>query len=1023
MSDIEKTKHELDELNRLKRRVAELEAQLEGENTAGLKEKTPIVEIANLLSAVDTLKTGLTIADATQDGFPLIYINHAFEEMTGYPANEVLGYNCRFLQGPTTNPAAVQKIRRTLANHESCTVELLNYRKDGTPFWNELTLNPIFDAEGELVRYVGLQTDVTWRKTAEQALQESESKFRTLSHMTAAGILIHQGGVFLYLNPAAEKITGYRVKELLHRKFWEVVHPDYQDMVRRRGLSRLQGDMASPQYEIKIIRKDGAERWVHLTNGLIDYDGRPAVISTVFDITERKEIETTTRRTQEIIRRNALELEERVAERTVELAASEARLRTFLESSPDPIVIYDDIGHVTYVNPMFTQTFGWHLNEIHGRRLNFVPDGYWQETEQTLEKLFTEGRVLNFETKRLTKDGRILDVDISAGRLDHVDGTTAGMVIILRDATQRKAAERELHQYKNQLEERVAERTAELHQSEQRTLALLDAVPDVIMRLQPDGTYIDVHIPDSFATPMVAEQMIGKTPYDVMPHDLAEMSMQFLHKALESGQLQQFEYTRPYEETGEVREYEARVAPSGTGDAIAIIRDITERKQAEVVLHKRMEELSTLNQIMQTVANMTDWNVMVQMVVRMMARLFDAKHTSVGLLEGNGDDVVIRADYTRNPTQAEQRVSTSAIGSRLNVSDNPMAMQVIKTKRPLVITDTEKNLKTGPLKDFLKRRGTYCLMLVPLLARGEVIGLIGIDLVEPERVFTDDEVALAETIAGQIAGAIANARLYSAAQQEIEERRKTQAALAQARDEAVEASRFKSQLLAKVSHELRTPLGVILGYTELLQGGTFGNVTHNQAEITGEVIESTHYLTRMVNELLDQAKLEANTLKLENRPFKLIDLLNTVESQMNVLAQAKELDLTFIVDDKLPSLMLGDENRLQQILTNLVGNAIKFTNTGSVVARLYRSQPGYWSMKVTDTGIGIPPEAHDYIFEPFSQVDGSLTRQNAGTGLGLSIVRQLVDLMGGYVTLVSEQGEGSEFTVTLPLVSTQERKI
>jgi signal transduction histidine kinase len=344
-------------------------------------------------------------------------------------------------------------------------------------------------------------------------------------------------------------------------------------------------------------------------------------------------------------------------------------------------------------------------------------------------------------------------------------------------------------------------------------------------------------------------------------------------------------------------------------------------------------------------------------------------------------------------------------------------MEVIKRKRPLLITDTQTEPQMAPLQDFLRRHETHCLMIVPLLARGEVTGLIGIDLANSGRVFTEDEVALAETIAGQLAGAIANAQLYTAAQQEIAERRRTQNELARTRDEALEASRFKSQLLAKVSHELRTPLGVILGYTELLQGGTFGEVTHGQAEIAGEVIESTHYLTNMVNELLDQAKLEANTLQVENRPFKVADLLNVVETQMGVYAQGKDLDLSFIVSDNLPPLMFGDQNRLQQILMNLVGNAIKFTHLGAVTVHLYRSQPGYWCIKVSDTGIGIPAEAHDYIFEPFKQIDGSLVRQNSGTGLGLSIVRQLVELMGGYVTLVSELDHGSEFVVNLPLVS------
>jgi signal transduction histidine kinase len=302
---------------------------------------------------------------------------------------------------------------------------------------------------------------------------------------------------------------------------------------------------------------------------------------------------------------------------------------------------------------------------------------------------------------------------------------------------------------------------------------------------------------------------------------------------------------------------------------------------------------------------------------------------------------------------------------------------------------------------------------IPLKIGTRVVGVMNIAYPQPHS-FTDSELQLLRLLGDQAAIAIENANLYEQVQQELAERKRAEQAMARARDRALEASRLKTELLAKVSHELRTPLTAILGFSEMIQEGIYGPISDEIQETTAKIIESTHYLTSLVTELLDQAQLEAGKLKLEIGRVAPVDIVRTVQSRMNVLAQAKGLTLTTNIAPELPATLAGDQKRLEQILVNLVSNAIKFTEQGEVRLDLYCSDAIHWAIQVSDTGPGIPVEAQTHIFEPFGQVDGSSTRQHGGTGLGLSIVKQLTTLMGGYVTLKSEIGQGSTFTVFLP---------
>lgn len=232
-----------------------------------------------------------------------------------------------------------------------------------------------------------------------------------------------------------------------------------------------------------------------------------------------------------------------------------------------------------------------------------------------------------------------------------------------------------------------------------------------------------------------------------------------------------------------------------------------------------------------------------------------------------------------------------------------------------------------------------------------------------------------------------------------------------------EVERMKSAFVSIVSHELRTPLGAILGYAEMLLEGIHGPLSDKQRNVTRRVMTNTKRLLGLVNDLLDQAQIEAGMLSLVPREFTAAELLDGLHEVMLAIAQAKGLQLTSQIMDGVPPRLVGDPQRLHQVLVNLVTNAIKFTDAGGVSVRLARPDAEHWSIDVSDTGRGIPAEAQAAIFEPFRQGDSSATRDHGGVGLGLSIVQQLITMMDGTIQLESRLGRGSRFTVVLPLTT------
>ncbi|MEM7333457.1 MAG: ATP-binding protein [Chloroflexota bacterium] len=251
-------------------------------------------------------------------------------------------------------------------------------------------------------------------------------------------------------------------------------------------------------------------------------------------------------------------------------------------------------------------------------------------------------------------------------------------------------------------------------------------------------------------------------------------------------------------------------------------------------------------------------------------------------------------------------------------------------------------------------------------------------------------------------------------QEEIDVRIKIERELVVMRDQAVSANNFKSELLARVSHELRTPLGAILGYLEMLRAKIYGSLELQQEETINTIIELNQDLTRLVNELLEQARLDSAEVKLENEMFSPYQLTESIYNRLSILADNKGIKFNWVYDQNLPDQLCGDMQHLRQIFINLVGNALKFTEDGFVELKVVNVDDLNWGIVVADSGIGIPEKDIERIFEGFQQVDHTYTRSRGGFGLGLSIVKHLVSLMNGKISVESEFGKGSKFMVHLP---------
>ena len=296
-------------------------------------------------------------------------------------------------------------------------------------------------------------------------------------------------------------------------------------------------------------------------------------------------------------------------------------------------------------------------------------------------------------------------------------------------------------------------------------------------------------------------------------------------------------------------------------------------------------------------------------------------------------------------------------------------------------------------------------LFLPLTARGELVGVftVGPKLSE-ESHSHDDQITLA-TLANQVAMAIDNARLFEEARRRANE-------LAAAVERLQELDRLKSEFMQNASHELRTPLALVMGYAEMLDSGELGEMPAVQQEAIGVIARRAQMMRDLVQDMLLILEVEATPPKAES--VQLDELAQTVTVEFQVAASQAGLTLQADIPPRLPP-VVGTPTYLRRVLDNLIGNAVKYTPEGGRITVRLRRNGEQVALNVSDTGIGIPEDQLDRIFDRFYQVDGSATRAYSGVGLGLALVKQMAEAYGGHVRVESNQGEGSSFTVSLPV--------
>jgi GAF domain-containing protein len=424
--------------------------------------------------------------------------------------------------------------------------------------------------------------------------------------------------------------------------------------------------------------------------------------------------------------------------------------------------------------------------------------------------------------------------------------------------------------------------------------------------------------------------------------------------------------------------------------AIENVRLFNEVQARTEELARSVEELRALGEVSQAVNSTLDVEAVLSTIVAKAVQLSGTEAGAIYTFEEKTQKFELRSTYGMDDAliaairERDIRIGTPGIG------------QAAANRATVQIPDVRN--EPSELLEVVVRAGFRALLCIPLLGADRIVGALVVRRKAPGE-FPESTIELLETFADQSVLAIQNARLFH----EIDEKSR----------ELAEASKHKSQFLANMSHELRTPLNAILGYTELILDSIYGEVPEKARTVLERLEANGRHLLGLINDVLDLSKIEAGQLTLSLDDYSLSDVVHGVVSAVEPLAAEKRLAFKAEVAADLPT-GRGDGRRLSQVLLNLVGNAIKFTDKGEVAIRASATN-GAFTVEVCDTGPGIAAADQATIFEEFQQADSSITRKKGGTGLGLSIAKRIIEMHGGRIWVESEPGKGSRFYFTVPI--------
>lgn len=417
-------------------------------------------------------------------------------------------------------------------------------------------------------------------------------------------------------------------------------------------------------------------------------------------------------------------------------------------------------------------------------------------------------------------------------------------------------------------------------------------------------------------------------------------------------------------------------------------------RASQEALKRQNEYLAAAAEIGRLISSALDLKTIFSRAVNLVRERFGYYHAAIFVIEETGFNAVLEEATGEAGAEMKRRRHSLPVGSKSIIGT------VTASGEPLVVNDVSQNPihRFNPLLPETRAEAA-----VPLRIGQRVIGALDVQSTQVNA-FSEDDIRVLQTIADQIAIAIDNARSYQVVQDAMREMR--------------EADRMKSQFLANMSHELRTPLNSIIGFSRVILKGIDGPITELQRQDLTAIYNSGQHLLGLINDILDLSKIEAGKMELAFEEVNLAEIIKSVMSTATGLVKDKPITLKRIVPEDLPTVR-ADATRIRQVLLNLLSNAAKFTEQGEirVEASVQTHADGHEEVlvKVSDTGPGISEEDQKKLFQPFSQVDASLTRKTGGTGLGLAISAQLIQLHGGTIGVQSKVGEGSTFYFTVPV--------